>query len=112
MVSQAALNQQLNYASEGSNATASLKKSNDGVANLPAIQGAAGYQPVIINLPSGANMMAMAIISADRRYVRITPFPFFSSLGQVTTFNIASGRTTTSGSSATSGAGTGGGFGS
>ena len=71
------------------------------MADLPAIPAAAGYQPVIINLPSGANMMAMAVISADRRYVRITPFPFFSSIGQVTTFNLQRGSMGSSNSSST-----------
>jgi hypothetical protein len=111
-VNQAVVTQQLNYLSQGSSAGTAVEKSREGLAALPAIQGGVGYQPVIINLPSGANMMAMAVISADRRYVRITPTPFFSSIGQVTTFNIASGRSSSSGSSATSGSGTGGGFGS
>ena len=37
--------------------------------------GAVGYQPVIIVLPEGANMIGItAVVSADRRYVRITAF--------------------------------------
>ncbi|NBW97909.1 MAG: hypothetical protein EBR28_14595, partial [Planctomycetia bacterium] len=32
--------------------------------------GATGYQPVITTLPEGTNMFAMAVVSADRRYVR------------------------------------------
>ena len=55
--------------------------------------GAVGYQPVIITLPEGANLMATAVISADRRYVRITSMPFFSGVGQVHTFNMATGQT-------------------
>jgi len=50
-----------------------------------------GYQPVITSLPEGANLMATAVISADRRYVRITPTPMFSSIGAVRTFNYVSG---------------------
>jgi len=67
---------------------------------------AAGYQPVIMTLPEGGNLMAIAVISADRRYVRVSPMPLFSGVSQVNTFN------TTTGSSGTSGGGTGGvGFG-
>jgi hypothetical protein len=40
-------------------------------------------------LPTGALMSASAVISADRRYVRVSPFPFFSSIGEVNTFNVA-----------------------
>lgn len=109
---QASVTQQLNYASENSSANASFKKSQDVAASVPAIQAQAGYQPVIVPLPSGAHLNAMAVISADRRYVRVTPMPFFSSIGQVTTFNLSRGTTGSSNSSATSGAGTGGGFGS
>ena len=39
--------------------------------------GAVGYQPVIIWLPEGAMMGVTAVVSADRRYVRITPMPIF-----------------------------------
>ncbi|MCO6458687.1 MAG: hypothetical protein J5I93_25550 [Pirellulaceae bacterium] len=51
----------------------------------------AGFQPVITTLPEGANMTATAVISADRRYVRITAIPFFSGVGDVSTFNFATG---------------------
>jgi hypothetical protein len=50
---------------------------------------------VIITLPTGTNLQATGVISADRRYVRITALPLFSQVGQVTTFNIGSGATTT-----------------
>ena len=82
----------------------------DGGGNglLPfAIQGAAGYQPVITTLPEGTNMAATAVISADRRYVRISIVPLFSSIGDVTTFNFATGASSTM--SGSSGGGVGGG---
>jgi hypothetical protein len=63
--------------------------------NGPFRQSAVGYMPVIIQLPTGTNFSATGVISADRRYVRITSTPFFSQVGQVTTFNIGSGRTVT-----------------
>ncbi len=66
-------------------------------------RGAVGYQPVITTLPEGTNMSATAVVSADRRYVRITPVPVFSAISQVHTFSIDSGSTTS-----TPGVGTGG----
>lgn len=56
-----------------------------------AVQGAVGYQPVIITLPEGTNMLAYAVVSADRRYVRVDVLPFFSAVGEVNTFNFATG---------------------
>jgi hypothetical protein len=52
---------------------------------------AVGFQPQITQLPEGAGMSTLAIISADRRYVRISPAPFFSQVGDVTTFNFVTG---------------------
>ncbi|BBO31781.1 VWA domain-containing protein [Lacipirellula parvula] len=51
--------------------------------------GAVGYQPVIITLPEGSQMIASAVVSADRRYVRITSAPSFTGIGNVTTFTFA-----------------------
>ncbi len=47
--------------------------------------------PVITTLPEGANMSAQAVVSADRRYVRITATPLFSTIPEVSTFNFATG---------------------
>ena len=49
---------------------------------------------MIVTLPEGANMAATAVVSADRRYVRITCVPVFSGVSQVHTFNTTSGETT------------------
>jgi hypothetical protein len=88
------------------------------LANGPFFgRGAVGYQPVIMWLPEGANLMAQAVISADRRYVRVTSMPLFSGIGQVKTFNYATGAsgTTTGGTGGQGfsgiGGGGGGGFG-
>jgi hypothetical protein len=51
-----------------------------------------GFMPVITTLPEGTNMTATAVISADRRYVRITALPLFSLIGDVSTFNFATGQ--------------------
>ncbi|MCU0876985.1 MAG: hypothetical protein MUF06_04245 [Pirellulaceae bacterium] len=70
-------------------------------------RGAVGYRPVIQNFPEGAGFQATAVISADRRYVRITPFPFFSQINEVSTFNFVTGDSQTQGG----GQGAGGGIG-
>jgi len=67
----------------------------------------AGYQPVIIVLPEGANLMAIAVISADRRYVRVSPMPLFSGVAKVSTFNTTTGAGS-SGQGGTGGVGFGG----
>jgi hypothetical protein len=67
--------------------------------------GAVGYEPVIITLPEGANFAATAVVSADRRYVRITCVPFFSGIDKVTTFNTSSGATATQSGAAAGGTG-------
>jgi hypothetical protein len=48
---------------------------------------AVGTMPIITTLPAGTNFNASAVISADRRYVRVTPMPLFSSIGEVSTFS-------------------------
>jgi len=84
---------------------------NGGGPNLFFPGGAVGYQPVIQTLPSGANMSSNAVVSADRRYVRITPLPIFSGIGEVNTFNFVSGDSGTSGGGNTGGGGASGGLG-
>jgi len=45
-------------------------------------------------LPEGANLAATAVISADRRYVRVTVLPTFSGISEVNIFNMATGENT------------------
>jgi len=71
-------------------------------------RGAVGYQPVIITLPQGANLIATAVISADRRYVRVSAGPLFSQITQVQTFNFVTGQ---QGNNQVPGGGGTGGFG-
>ncbi len=70
-----------------------------------AARGVVGYQPVIAWLPAGATFSVTGVVSADRRYVRVSCSPFFSGIGQVSTFNTSSGTT---GSSSGSNSGSGG----
>ena len=66
---------------------------------------AVGFQPQITQLPEGASLSTLAIISADRRYVRISPAPFFSQIGDVSTFNFVDGTGGTTGGAAGGAAG-------
>jgi general secretion pathway protein D len=47
---------------------------------------AAAQQPVIVCLSEGTMMSVQAVVSDDRRYVRLTLVPFFSQIGEVRTF--------------------------
>ena len=111
------LNQQLNALNNPQALGSFLSNSNPTGEDVPGFnpnnpftqfgfKGAVGYQPVITTLPKGAQMFTNAVVSADRRYVRISPIPFFSGVTEVNTFNYVSGASGTS-----NGAG-GGGFGS
>ncbi|MCL4193034.1 MAG: hypothetical protein KJZ87_14965, partial [Thermoguttaceae bacterium] len=61
---------------------------------IPIIRGGAvGYQPVVQVLPEGTMLSAMAVVSADRRYVRFEGLPFFSAIGDVFTYNTTTGDT-------------------
>jgi hypothetical protein len=62
---------------------------------LPWRRGAVGYRPIITALPEGANFNSNAVISADRRYVRVAPSPTFSQVTEVSTFNFVTGNSTT-----------------
>jgi hypothetical protein len=74
--------------------------------------GAVGYRPVITPLTSGADMTipGNTVISADRRYVRTGPSPFFTQVTEVNTFNFVSGQGNTQ-QPGQGGVGGGGGFG-
>ena len=52
-----------------------------------------GYMPVIITLPEGTSFGATGVVSADRRYVRVTSYPLFSRVSDVHTFSFESGST-------------------
>lgn len=52
-----------------------------------------GYMPMITWLPQGTHFGANAVISGDRRYVRVSGMPFFSSVGPVYSYNLHNGHT-------------------
>lgn len=106
-IARAVLSQQL-AAYENSDAVtdylrAALQAQQDG--RLPRRRNV-GVRPQITTLPEGTNLSASAVISADRRYVRVTPMPLFSGIGEVTTFTFT-GDTTGLGTGTGTGTGTG-----
>lgn len=67
---------------------------------------AAAQQPVIVVLNEGTSLSVQAVVSNDRRFVRMTMVPFFSQIGDVNTFTFeGSQSSTSSSSSATQGPG-------
>ena len=70
--------------------------------------GSVGYMPIVVPIPSGTFMFATAVISGDRRYVRITSSPMFMGVdGSIPTF----GTGVNGGAGGGLGGGGGGGFG-
>jgi general secretion pathway protein D len=58
---------------------------------------AAAQQPVIVVLNEGTSLSVSAVVSADRRFVRLTLVPFFSQIGDVDEFTFNGSVTTDSG---------------
>jgi general secretion pathway protein D len=60
---------------------------------------AAAQQPVIVVLSEGTFLTVQAVVSSDRRFVRLTVVPFFSTIGKVDTFTFTGSETSTTNSS-------------
>ena len=60
--------------------------------NRLANSGGVGFRPIVTWLPTGTNFTASAVVSPDRRYVRMSLAPFFSSIPRVDTFNYHTGQ--------------------
>ncbi len=58
---------------------------------------AAAQQPVIVVLNEGTSLSVQAVVSADRRFVRLTMVPFFSQVGDVQEFTFTGSTSTDSG---------------
>ncbi|MCE5304049.1 MAG: hypothetical protein LLF97_13205 [Planctomycetaceae bacterium] len=56
---------------------------------------AAAQQPVIVVLSEGTFMTVQAVVSNDKRFVRLTVVPYFSNIGEVSTFTFTGSTTTT-----------------
>ncbi len=68
---------------------------------------AAAQQPVITVLSEGTSLTVQAVVSPDRRFVRLTVVPFFSQIGDVQEFQFTGSQTTTSSSANAANTGTG-----
>jgi hypothetical protein len=53
--------------------------------------GAIGFAPVVTRIPEGTSLVAQAIVSPDRRYVRLALSPTFSNIVDVTVFSFQGG---------------------
>ncbi|HTQ40175.1 MAG TPA: hypothetical protein VMJ32_14205 [Pirellulales bacterium] len=60
---------------------------------------AAAQQPVIVVLSEGTSLTVQAVVSNDRRFVRLTVVPFFSNIGAVNTFTFTGSTSSTQKSS-------------
>jgi len=58
---------------------------------------AAAQQPVIVVLSEGTSLGVQAVVSSDRRFVRLTLVPFFSQIGDVEEFTFQGSTTTNTG---------------
>lgn len=65
----------------------SRKPANPAMNRQPGAGNFVGFQPIIQVIPEGVQLSVGALISADRRYVRLTLNPSFSSLVDVATFS-------------------------
>lgn len=62
---------------------------------------AAAQQPVIVVLSEGTMMTVQAVVSDDRRYVRLTLVPFFSQIGEVREFTFEGSESRSSSTAST-----------
>ncbi len=60
---------------------------------------AAAQQPVIVVLSEGTSLTVQAVVSNDRRFVRLTVVPFFSQIGKVDEFTFTGSTSSTKKSS-------------
>lgn len=75
----------------GGMAKAPPRAGNAGGLPVGAFTGAIGFQPIIGIIPEGISLTATAIVSADRRYVRINLNPQFNTLIDLFTFSFQGG---------------------
>ena len=80
----------------GQSATVSDTSQSPFVISVIPVVGdfAAAQQPVIVVLNEGVFMTVQATVSNDRRFVRLTVVPFFSTIGDVNTFQFEGSTTT------------------
>jgi hypothetical protein len=70
---------------------AALEEFEESRRRMARRAGAVGFQPVVAIIPEGAQLTTGAVVSADRRYVRINALPLFSTITDVFTFDFIGG---------------------
>lgn len=68
-----------------------------GVVPAGGAVGGIGFSPVVRLIPEGANLAVQAVVSPDRRYVRIALSPTFNQIIDVAVFSFQGSGTTTTG---------------
>lgn len=63
----------------------------------PRRAGAVGYTPVVQTIPEGSSLSAQAVVSPDRRYVRLSMRPTFTTITDVFTFSFLNNNGTVTG---------------
>ena len=86
----------------GQQATVSDQSQRPFVTSVTPVVGdfAAAQQPIILVLNEGTRLTVQAVVSPDRRFVRLTLVPFFSEIGNVETFQFEGRRSSTTGTAA------------
>ncbi len=65
-----------------------------GIQQSPGAAGGIGFAPVVRIIPEGATLAAQAVVSPDRRYVRMGISPTFSQIIDVAVFSFQGGANT------------------
>ncbi|MCA9150393.1 MAG: hypothetical protein KDA92_13875, partial [Planctomycetales bacterium] len=86
----------------GQQATVNDTTSRPFVTSVTPVVGdfAAAQAPIIVVLSEGTQLTVQAVVSNDRRFVRLTLVPFFSKIGDVQEFTFEGRRTSNSGTAA------------
>jgi uncharacterized membrane protein YgcG len=100
-----------NSAAEREYSRSQQKANTTGLVPERSFRREAGYRPQITTLPATQGASVTAVVSADRRYVRISPIPQFSTIGAVSTFTFIGGAGGAAGGGGGGNGGGGGGFG-
>ena len=84
---------------DGQSASVSDQSSRPFVTSIIPVVGdfAAAHQPVITVLSEGTTLTVQAVVSPDRRFVRLTLIPFFSRIGDVDTFTFTGSSSSNTG---------------
>lgn len=71
--------------------------STERLGTVPGRAGAVGVSPVVQTIPDGSSLSAQAVVSPDRRYVRLSMRPTFTTVTDVFTFSFLNRSTQNNG---------------